>query len=179
MALVPAANGVEAVIAAEGIRIVDTGGNRFRIGIDVQQEIATQSAVFVGPWPVGYSEQTITGDISLDYSGLYLFLTTLSAGLNVGPIVAGPDDRFCVSVKNMTDDTIEAGTQAVIKIYNRDPALNEVQAADSLGLFDADPEAVYRVLLQVYNVSGTLDTNGLQIRNLFTPLSSKQEGDPA
>ena len=176
MALVPAANGVESIAAAEGIRIVDTGGNRFTIGLNVVQELSNQGDIFDAILPPGLTQFNFGAPIELNYAGPYLVTVALSLGSAAGEITAGPDDRIVFGIQN------PAGAKLIsvpMKVYNR-AAADPVSQLTSLSVvIGVDTDTLYQPVVQAYNVSGGLDApNGLIAFNM-APLTSLQPNEPA
>jgi hypothetical protein len=175
MALVPAANGVESISAAEGIRVTDIGANRFSIGLQVEPEVTLTSDLPAPPYANGLSQYNMGPAFSLQYQGIYLLTIAGIFGTEAGAIVAGPDDRLVVSLAN------EAGNKLVsvpIKVYNRDVADEVTQLSSATVMVGVDADSDVQAILQIYNVSNTLTMPASIISFNMIPLASSQPNDP-
>lgn len=176
MALVPAANGVESIAAEYGIRITDTGGNRMRIGVDLQTEYSRVTPARVIPWNAGYREYLFGEAFTLDFQGLYLF----ACAIDIPPLtltVAGPDDRIVVGIKNITDNVKLAGVP--FKIYNQAVDIDVAQTGHGSAIMRGFEGKEYRICVEVFNMSGTLSTPNFIAAAQVIPLSSVQGDNPA
>jgi hypothetical protein len=170
MALVPAANGVESIAAAQGIRIVDTGANRFTVGLNARLEFGVMSDMLEGPWPAGFTEVILGEPQQFGFNGIYLVQIKTLAGLTIpGDIVAGPDDRIVAVLKR--DDRVVLIVP--MKIYNG-VAVTHPQRQGVASMLATQDGAVYEVAIQVYNESGTFEPRGIQMSMEFIPLTSVQ-----
>ena len=168
-------NGVESITAAEGIRVVDTGGNRYTVGLNVLGEIQFETDVLGGVWPAGISELNLGEPQQLQFNGPYLVNVRMSAGsVLAGPMVAGPEDRIAVVLTQ--DDNMVLSVP--MKIYSG-VAPDEPQRMGIASVLMTQDEAAYQFTLQVYNISGTFEPRGIQITLQFIPLTSVQGPPPA
>lgn len=168
MALVPASNGVESIAAAEGIRIVDTGGNRFTVGLNVTQEIFRDADIFDTVLPAGISNFVFGPLIEFNYSGPYLVTVAMRLD-GSGEIIAGPDDRIVFALQDYAGNLV---ISVPMKVYNRAPA-DAVPQLTSLSVVVAiNRNFVYQPIIQAYNVSGQLDAPIGNIAFNMGPLTS-------
>lgn len=171
MALVPNANGVEVIRAAEGISIVDIGANRFTVGLQIRNERIFSNSLDASAPPPGLTQFAIgPPSFSTIYEGPYILTLGVKVGQGAGAIVAGPDDRFVFLLRNLADNATLISVP--IPIYNR--AAEDVQSQGT----SASPivsltfaENYYAMLLQ-YNTSGTLSYTQSVVAFTLTPLCS-------
>jgi hypothetical protein len=172
MSLPPTANGVESLTAVEGIRIVDTGGNRFTVGLNVIREIYRQSDIFNTVLPPGISNYAFGPLIEFNYSGLYLVTAAMSLD-GSGEIVAGPDDRIVFGLQDYEGNIV---VSIPMKVYNR-PADDPVPQLTTFSVVVViDRNFVYQPIIQAYNVSGQLDAPSGGIALNMAPLTSTGGG---
>lgn len=177
MALVPAANGVESIAAAQGIQIVDTGANRFTVGLDVDWESGLTTQIPDGDILGGITTTLIAGNTPLDYTGPYIFTVRYVAGAGPGAIVAGPDDRLVVEVTE--SDTGTSVLDIPIPIYNRSLADVIPQTFSGMAMLTTRPDITYNVYLIYYNVSNTMVIPTAAISFRMYSLTSLRGVEPA
>lgn len=170
MALVPAANGVESIAALEGIRIVDIGGNRFTIGLNMDFEIDKASPPLVAPWPNGYIGRFFGSQFNLQYSGLYIFSVHIEIP---NAAVAGINDHLIVGFRDLT--TGLTGGLIPIPIYTQ----AQSQVVRLCAIADIDNVGHdYRMLVEGFNLSNTLSTPNIVVRASLLPLTCVDNSNP-
>ena len=170
MALVPVANGVDNVVAAEGIRVVDTGGNLFKIGLNVGTELTLVGDLLAGAIAPGLLQQNLGDAFNPTYEGEYIVRVRCFLGLGPGAIVAGPDDRFCILLQEVVSGDIVSSVQ--IPIYNRAAGDAVPQLFNAIAKADISYANQYQAILSMYNPSGTLSIPAGELAFSLSPLCS-------
>ncbi len=170
MAFEAATNGVQSLVATEGIAIRNIRARDYQIGIDLKVEASRRSAVRDDPWPAGLYRSYFGVDFDLNQTGQYLVLLAGIAGDNPGAIVIGPNDRMYIQLVNKTDLTIRASIE--MELYNRDAADTSKQYVMGSSILTGEFRGVYRATVLVFNESGTLKTSGFKARMSLIPLTS-------
>jgi hypothetical protein len=153
MALVPVANGIDALIAGFGINVLDIGSNTFTIALRVQNSVdGFVGGVIPSPTPLGISTNSIPGStVSAILSGAVLvnafYLTDDAVG-------AGPQDQITVRLMD-TAGEIKKAEVHLVPFQNLVDGAGQLGTACAVAFLEAGHQ--YRLDVTTVNISGNLD----------------------
>ena len=185
MALVPAANGVDAIIAGYGIQALDEGNNRFSVALNVSQASRVLGPVIV-PDEIPEGESAIPlnadGPIQSPVTGLHMIEGLLGADAGAGGgegIVIGPQDRISFAVTEIDGADEITINETTIPITPRaagaaEPFFSSITAAVFL-----EAGRQYNYYIYFNNTSGTLELNASTVGvSLFSFTANQQPLPP-
>lgn len=179
MALVPAANGVDALVAGYGVSATDIGNNRFEVALNVVNPAINLAVAIPAVIPAGPSEAVLNpdGPIQSPVSGAHIFEVLLSAGINGEPVVFGPNDRISLAI------TVTDGDQEVTQNNTTIPMISQagnpngyVSSAVIISQYEAGTQ--YNYYVQLLNASGTMSLGEGAISIAGYPLTANQQPLP-
>ena len=169
MALVPAANGIDSLVADEGINVGDLGGGAFAVGLNVRILTSIVTGVIDDPWLNGYNTFDFGAPFATGFAGAMMVNVLAVSGLNPGQVIAGPDDRINVTIKKVADNVTVFSVP--IKIYNRSGVDLVFQKFGGSSMFETTGEEALQAYLEIYNNSDNMECRGFQCILRLYPLS--------
>lgn len=166
MALVPAANGVDALVGGLGIGVADIGQNVFAVALNVTSSVdGFVAGELDSPVPLGITINSIPGStINAASSGCVLVTGIYLTSNTVG---AGPQDQITVRLVDV--DTGSARAEVHLVPYQNLATPTQLGTATSTAFLDAGHN--YRLDVTTVNISGNLDLGATgQVGAMIVPL---------
>lgn len=179
MALVPAANGVDAIIGGYGIQALDEGNNRFSVALNVTLPTRNLGPLLLPDVIPGARSQILlnpAGPIQSPVTGLHIIEALLVADANGEEgIVIEPDDRVSFVVVELDNGEEVIANETTIPVTPRaagDP--EPYQSCIAVAVYLA-AGTQYNYYLRLLNASGTLTLGDSTIGGGIYPLTANQQ----